>query len=292
MTDVEANAVLALQQSALLRAIWPGDWQALPHLAPDIPKGAPVGSHANDRGLHAYRAHALAQAEGALMAVYPVVTQIMGATDAALLARALWHHYPPNAGDLAAWGGDLPVLIESDTQLAEVPYLADLARLEWLLHTAAALPDRRADLSTLAHLADADAEQWCARWAPGLAVLCSSWPVVSIWQAHQPARDADAEAEAESQTNGAVRCAMETCLFAPQPEAAVVWRNGFKPCVRHALSGEAHWLASIDRKQPLVIAIDRAADLDVAVWLPLAVTTGLLLALDPVTPAVPVTLTL
>jgi hypothetical protein len=42
----------------------------------------------------------------------------------------------------------------------------------------------------------------------------------------------------------------------------------------------------------LVIAIDRAVDLDVAVWLPLAVTTGLLLALDPVTPAVPVTLTL
>jgi hypothetical protein len=225
--------------------------------------------------LHAYRAHALAQAEGALMAAYPVVSQIMGAPDAALLARALWHRYPPHAGDLATWGGDLATLIEADGQLVDVPFLPDLARLEWALHTMAALPDLEADWPSLAHLAQDDAHQWRARWAPGVAVVSSRWPVLSIWQAHQLD---DAVARQQS---------LEACLAQPQPEAAVLWRQGFQPCVRHAIAGEARWLASIDRMQALVLAMDHAMDLDVAAWLSLAVTTGLLLALDPVMPPVP-----
>jgi Putative DNA-binding domain len=278
MTDTDGVAALARQQSALLQAIWPGDWQALPSAGvPDIPLGGHGSAHGDDRGLHAYRAHALAQAEGALMTVYPVVTQIMGAADAALLARALWHSYPPHAGDLAAWGGDLAILIDAQAQLTDVPFLSDLARLEWALHTLAALPDLQADWPSLAHLAEGDAHQWRGRWAPGLAVLSSAWPVVSIWQAHQLP---DAQA---------LQQALDACLTQPQPEAAVLWRQGFKPCVRPALAGEACWLASMDRTQPLALSIDQAVALDVAAWLPLAVTTGMLLALDPAAAPAPQT---
>jgi hypothetical protein len=276
MADAKSVAALARQQAALLQAIWPGDWQTLPSaVVPDLPMGGLGGVHDDDRGLHAYRAHALAQAEGALMAAYPVVTQIMGAADAALLARALWHSYPPHAGDLAAWGGDLATLIEADSQLRDLPFLPDLARLEWALHTMAALPDLEANWPTLAHLAQDDAPQWRARWAPGLAVLSSAWPVLGIWRAHQ------------LQDVQAVQQALQACLVQPGPEAIVLWRQGFKPCLRQALAGEAHWLTLVDRTLPLALAIEQARDLDVAAWLPLAVTTGLLLALDPVAPPVP-----
>jgi hypothetical protein len=93
------------------------------------------------RGLQAYRANAGALAERALAAAYPDRAQLLGDESFAGMARAYWHHHAPVLGDVARWGAELPAFIAAAEQLAEEPYLADVARLDWAVHMAQSAAD-------------------------------------------------------------------------------------------------------------------------------------------------------
>jgi len=101
----------------------------------------PDGSKPWQRGLAAYRTNANALAERALQAAFPVVAELIGFESFALMARQFWHRHPPERGDLAWWGAALPDFLAHDPQLADVPYLADVARVEWALHRIASAAD-------------------------------------------------------------------------------------------------------------------------------------------------------
>ena len=73
---------------------------------------------APSRGLSAYRANAQANARRALEVTYPIIAQMVGEENFAYLARDFLHHFPPQRGDLAQWGGQLASF------LAEAPLLA------------------------------------------------------------------------------------------------------------------------------------------------------------------------
>ena len=118
----------ALRQQQLLRALWRcGN-------APALNLWLRESSERAGHALAAYRGNAAAIAECALAAAYPTVQQLLGDESFAQLARALWHHAPPQCGDLACWGDALPGWIEGDAQLAGEPYLADVARVDWAVH--------------------------------------------------------------------------------------------------------------------------------------------------------------
>ena len=55
-------------------------------------------------------------------------------------------------------------------------------------------------------------------------------------------------------------------------------RSGLRPLVRQAQAGEAAFVAALLRGQTLGAALDQAPALDIGAWLPMAVQTGLLLA--------------
>ncbi|MBC7956320.1 MAG: putative DNA-binding domain-containing protein, partial [Cytophagales bacterium] len=137
------------------------------------------------RGLQAYQANAGASAERSLAASFPTVQALVGEASFADLARAFWHTCPPERGDLACFGETLPAFIADSEQLADVPYLPDAARLDWLLAAAERAADDEADTSTLGLLAEVDPSQLRIELMPGTAVLSSAFPVVSLWQAHQ-----------------------------------------------------------------------------------------------------------
>lgn len=135
---------LLTSQRALLQALFgaASDAEALKTLTADhaMPTSA--------RGLKSYQSNAHMLSERVLVAAYPVVTAILSPESMGQLARALWHRHPPVRGDLARWGADLPGFIAASPQLAELPWLADVARIEWALHAAA----------TAANVADGVAE--------------------------------------------------------------------------------------------------------------------------------------
>ena len=237
---------LAGQQNDLLRALWqPRD---------DAPYAR--------RGLAAYRSNGLELARRALAGAYPVVAQLLGEENFTAVAQGLWAQHPPQRGDVAQWGEDLAQHIESLPDLsAQEPFMADVARVEWLLHGAATAADASLDTASLQLLAQEDPAAFTLLLAPGTACLASTWPVASIINAHllgEPALE-----EAVRRLRGG---------FA---EAALVWREGFKPRLREALAGEPAFIAALQERRSLADSLQAAPELDFNQWLAPAVHNGL-----------------
>ena len=263
---------LAAQQQRLLDALmaWPaGD--AIKIVADNV-------QDPGARGLKVYQANSHALAHSALQAAYPVVAQLVGDESFADLARALWHAQSPLRGDVACWGEGLAEFLQTSAQLQDEPYLPDVARVEWALHQCAGVPDAAPDLTTLALLTTHEPERLQLLLAPGCVVLRSRWPVASIVGAHQGGSPSMQEAGAQ--------------LRRGQAQDSVVWRAGLRPRARLALAGEADALRVLLEGGALAPALDAAPELDFGQWLPLAVQTGLVLAVyavgaEPVAPINP-----
>lgn len=249
---------LAAQQQALLALLF--DWPS--H---DALKNIAVYADCTwARGQKVYQSNGHALSRNALCAAYPVLAQLLGNESFEALARALWHAGPPLRGDAAQWGGALAEFVCASDQLADEPYLADVARLEWALHCAASAADGQADAASFALLAEHNPANIYLQLSPGCATLCSGWPVVSIIHAHlQPTPGL-------TQVGQFIRDRVG--------QDALVWRNGLRPLLRQAQAGEAVFVAALLAGQTLGAALDQAPALDISAWLPMAVQTGLLLA--------------
>lgn len=227
------------------------------------------------RGLAAYRANGHALAERALGAAYPVTAAVLGEDSFAMLARALWHRMPPTRGDIARWGDTLAAFAQEDPQLAGLPWLADLARVEWALHRAATAHDVDSDAGSFALLHSHDPSGLRLRLAPGLHLVQSRWPVASIVNAHllaQPPLD-----EAWRRTRDGVS------------ETAVVWRAGPRCRVGTATEPAAALLGLLIGGADLLRALDGACEVaagggqpfDFSAWLSASVQDGLVLGVEP-----------
>lgn len=259
----------ALRQQMLLRAL-------LGDARPAVVAGwlrAPSGGPSVERGLAAYRANAGALAERALAAAYPTLRQLLGADSFAGLARHFWRQWPPQAGDIALWGGELAAFVAAAPSLADEPYLPDVARLEWAVHTAAVAADSGPPAG-LPLLATHDPASLWLRLVPGTALLRSPHPVVSVWLAHRaPARpdddagdagDGQGDGEGEGDRYAAVRAA----FAAGRGENALVTRQGWQPVVRALEDTEARFTAAVLAGHTLARALhDAGGGFDFEAWL-------------------------
>lgn len=248
------------QQEALLLALFQPLESASQTLAPHV-------CSSWQRGLDVYKSNAQVLALRALQAAYPVLTELLGLENFTGLAHAFWRAYPPQRGDMAQWGGALTDFIACSTQLEDEPYLADVAVAEWALHQAASAADADSDVQSFALMLSQDPAQIRLRLAAGTCVISSRYPVASIVSAHiygTPSLD-----EAGSR------------LRQGQGESAVVWRHGYKPCLRAALPGEADLLNVLRTGDSLAKALAQSPALEFNSWLTQAVNTGLLLAAEP-----------
>ena len=252
----------ALRQQMLLRALW-GD--ARPGVVAGWLRDGPRVA----RGLAAYRANAGAAAERALATAYPTVQQLLGEESFAALSRAFWLRHPPTAGDLGLWGAELPAFIANAQTLAEEPYLPDVARLEWAVHSA----ERAADSSApqgLERLGSDEPAGLVLRLAPGTALITSMHPVVTIWQAHR--------------SNGADRFAPVRAAFtAGAGECALVVREGWQARVQTLALNEARFTQAVLAGHTLAAALTAAGDtFPFEAWLIAALQQQRLVAVEPV----------
>ena len=251
---------LAQQQAAMLRALWaPTAQDAMRSL-----RGAVLNGASTERGLQAYRAHGRALAQRALQAAFPVVAKLLGDDNFEAVATRLWLAHPPRDGDAGRWGGELAAWIEADADLsAEEPFLADVARVEWALHTVSTSADAVPDLGSFALLQQHEPAALTLRLAPGVQCIPSPWPVVSIIEAH---------------TGGSVDLARAASLVrARHAECALVWREGPQPRWRQAAGGEARLLQVLLQGGSLERALAAAPGLAFDTWLAPAVAGGVVL---------------
>src|SRR5689334_805011 len=92
------------------------------------------GPIAPARRLQVYRNNVHASLAAALADVYPVIARVVGNECLAALARHSVIAHPSRAGSLHAFGDALPSFLHDVDELAALPWLADLAALEWAVH--------------------------------------------------------------------------------------------------------------------------------------------------------------
>lgn len=250
------------------------------------------------RGLQAYQAHASAQAQRALAAAYPTLQQLLGEVSFNALARAFWHRSPPVVGDLACWGAELPDFVAAAPDLAEEPYLGDVAQLEWAVHRASTAADHTPAPHALQHLGEADPALFCLVPRAGTALVPSQHPIVSIWQAHHLPAAAGGWADESSGDSADVptneRFATVREAFAQhRAEPALVWRQGWQVKVAALGAAEARFTLRVLQGEALGAALQAASaaapegtgpGFDFEHWLLLQLQRGWLAGVGPVRP--------
>jgi hypothetical protein len=279
--NASAASALKKNQQALLTALFahPGECSAEASLAA-LSFTLDTESPQAHRGWMAYRANGHALAERTLNAAYPVIAALLGSDNFELLARDLWHRHPPTQGDLACWGGDLATWLVGRESLVDVPYLADVARVEWAMHRAATWPDATVDTASFARLSTEDPAGLSLALAPGTTLIDSGFPVVALISAHR-------NGEPELSEVGAV-------LRAGVKQNALIWRQGLRPRMAPCPPAVQVLLRSLMQGRDLVSALDETsaaelasaskADFDFSEWLTGAVTDGLVIGVRTAAP--------
>lgn len=131
-----------------------------------------------------YPASLQANAERALAITFPTVQALLGEPAFGVLSRRFHQAHPHHQADWGEWGEALPDWLAAQAELVELPYLPDVARLDWSCHVSERAADSRIDVASMGLAAAQAPERLRLRLAPDVRMLRSTHPVVPIWWAH------------------------------------------------------------------------------------------------------------
>lgn len=194
----------------------------------------------NAAGLAVYRNNYRVGLIETLRMIYPVCGQIVGTEFMTGLAREYSKQHASHSGNLHEYGGLFGDFLQAFPPAQTLPYLADVARLEWAVHRSYYAIDQQA--LTAVALVDVAAEQYGDlhfSLCRSCHVLDSPWPVASIWQGHQPGHT------------------LQVNLYSGG-EAALVQRRAGQVSVTPVSPGMAALLQSLQQKQALAEAAEQA----------------------------------
>lgn len=112
-----------------------------------------------------HRRHFIRSVTAALEKTFPAVVNLVDARFFAYASDAFIRAHPPTSPCLFEYGGALADFLEEFPACASLPYLGDVTRLEWAMHS-------------VFHAADLGEEQVPA----SLRLFTSGWPVDAIWR--------------------------------------------------------------------------------------------------------------
>jgi hypothetical protein len=195
--------------------------------------------------LAVYRRAVFTNYRNALRATYPVVERVVGAPFFGAAVDAFVHAQPSRSGDLNDYGDTFGAFLAAYPPAAPLPYLADVARLEWAIDEAnraaegAGSPD-----SLLAALAAVPSTR-LADVKLGLAASCrliaSAFPIFRIWQVNQVGYSGDDRVE-----------------FEGAGDRLLVRRDAGGIAIERVAAGDFAWLAALAKGAPLGASIDAA----------------------------------
>lgn len=139
-----------------------------------------------EQRLYIYRNNTQLGLTEALRDGYPVINKLVGTEFFNLLARIYIRRFPPKAGCLLFFGGQFADFITDFKPAEGLPYLPDVARLEWLWHEAFHEADAAAlDIASLADINSDSYSDLGFALHPTVRLIASSYPILPIWQTNQ-----------------------------------------------------------------------------------------------------------
>lgn len=139
-----------------------------------------------------YRNTVFASLNDVLRDTFPAVCRLVDERFFAYVAHEFIRRHPPRSAVLAEYGDAFAEFLAEFPPCRDLAYLADVARLEWLMRRAATAGDATALTATsLAGIAPDETPRLRLGLHPSLGFLASPWPVDRIWRANR--RGATAE---------------------------------------------------------------------------------------------------
>lgn len=212
--------------------------------------GAPAG-----RRFSVYRNNVTVALIDAMADGFPAVVKLLGEENFRNIAREYARTHPPQSPMMMLYGAEFAAFLEGFEPLRRYGYLPDVARLEYALresyHAADAAPVAPDRLAALPPETLAEAR---LTLAPALRLLCSPWPVLSIWRYNMQ--------------DGA-----------PKPQAAtedvLIARKDYDPTPYLLGPGAAGFITACQQGAPLGEAAEAAGEaLDLGAVLGLLLETG------------------
>lgn len=196
--------------------------------------------------LAVYRNNTLSNLRGALREVYPIVEQLVGEVFFKHAAGEFIAVHPSTSGDLNDYGDGFAGFLATYPPATTLPYLPDVARLEWALERAYYAadsgnlelsrlgdvpPERYGDLRLLLH--------------PAATLVQSDYPLLAIWEMHQPDYAGDGELD-----------------LGAGDAALLVTRRGLQTLIEPLDRAEYIFLALLGEGRPFDLAVTAALERD------------------------------
>ncbi|MES2353389.1 MAG: DNA-binding domain-containing protein [Pseudomonadota bacterium] len=137
--------------------------------------------------LSIYRNNTVSNLCGALREVYPIIEKLVGTAFFNHAATAFIAAHPSASGDLNDYGNGFAEFLVDYAPAAQLPYLPDVARLEWALEKAYYAADH--GLLELQRLGEVPPDQYQdlrLQLHPATTLIQSEYPLFPIWEVHQP----------------------------------------------------------------------------------------------------------
>ncbi|MEP7180553.1 MAG: DNA-binding domain-containing protein [Betaproteobacteria bacterium] len=196
-----------------------------------------------------YRTAMFANYRNALSASYPVVLRLTGTRFFHTAVDAFVRAHPSTSGDLNVYGDAFGDFLAGYAPAANLPWLRDIARLEWAQDEAHRARDAvHAPETVFAALAAAPADRLPllrVTLEPSCRLIASSYPVLRVWQVNQSGFEGDARVSLDE---GA-----DTLLVRRDAHGVSIERIG---------AGDFAWLAALAGNATLGSAIDAAQTAD------------------------------
>jgi len=218
-------------------------------LDPELPAPAGLtawnGSDPAQR-FRVYRNNVIVSLIDALADNFAVTQELVGEDFFRAMARVYAYARPPQSRLMSFYGADFPDFIEGFPPAAGLPYLADVARLEYrriVAYHAADVPGIGAEAVAAALADEAALPTLGVTLHPSLSVLSSASAVVSLWAAHQDVLD--------------------LATVAPDiPETALILRHGLEVEVLQIPAAAGAFLGKLQAGAGLGTAAAKAAGID------------------------------
>ena len=213
-----------------------------------------------------YRNNALGNYRKALAATYPVVQRLVGTTFFNAAIDAFVRVHPSPRGDVNRYGGELARFLATYPPARELPYLPDVARLEWAIDQANIAADAPAfDLAALRSVAEDVLGELRFVLHPSAQFVVSAYPIFHIWQVNQLGHGEDDRVD-----------------LGEGGDAMLVRRAADGVVIERLTEGEHAFLAALAANRNLSDATERACganpSFDVAAMLERHVAAGTVIA--------------
>lgn len=142
---------------------------------------------------HVYATGLVARATEAIENDFPALARVLGPGPLRSLVGRYTRRFPPHSHDLGRIGDHLADFLASDALAGELPFLADLTRLEWAVAESFVSRDEPAlRWDDLAHLGAEAVAEAPLRLHRSARLVLSEWPVHDIWSCRKkPASEVD-----------------------------------------------------------------------------------------------------